>query len=113
MVSPKNNDRVFSKAVGIQRVEDAGVFRLAADRHVAYAHGQRQRLINVVCRSVRVDDFLADGDERSEACEQEIKDENKQSEGDPQIKALVEKAGLKEGSNASPAEFVIEKAFVG
>jgi ferredoxin--NADP+ reductase len=29
------------------------------------------------------------------------------------IKALVEKAGLKEGSNASPAEFVIEKAFVG
>ncbi|MBK8837996.1 MAG: ferredoxin--NADP reductase [Hyphomonadaceae bacterium] len=29
------------------------------------------------------------------------------------IKALVEKAGLKEGSNAHPAEFVIEKAFVG
>jgi ferredoxin--NADP+ reductase len=29
------------------------------------------------------------------------------------IKALVEKAGLKEGSNANPAEFVIEKAFVG
>jgi ferredoxin--NADP+ reductase len=29
------------------------------------------------------------------------------------IKALVEKAGLKEGSNADPAEFVIEKAFVG
>lgn len=29
------------------------------------------------------------------------------------IKALTEKAGLKEGSNASPAEFVIEKAFVG
>lgn len=29
------------------------------------------------------------------------------------IKHLVEKAGLKEGSNASPAEFVIEKAFVG
>jgi len=28
-------------------------------------------------------------------------------------KALVEKAGLTEGSNASPAEFVIEKAFVG
>jgi ferredoxin--NADP+ reductase len=28
-------------------------------------------------------------------------------------KALVEKAGLHEGSNASPAEFVIEKAFVG
>ena len=28
-------------------------------------------------------------------------------------KALVEKAGLNEGSNASPAEFVIEKAFVG
>lgn len=29
------------------------------------------------------------------------------------IKALVEKAGLQEGSNAHPAEFVIEKAFVG
>ncbi len=29
------------------------------------------------------------------------------------IKHLVEKAGLKEGSNANPAEFVIEKAFVG
>ena len=29
------------------------------------------------------------------------------------IKALVEKAGLKEGSNAHPADFVIEKAFVG
>src|SRR5262245_28253831 len=28
-------------------------------------------------------------------------------------KALVEKAGLKEGSNATPAEFVVEKAFVG
>jgi len=28
-------------------------------------------------------------------------------------KALVEKAGLKEGSNADPAEFVVEKAFVG
>lgn len=28
-------------------------------------------------------------------------------------KALVEKAGLKEGSNAEPAEFVVEKAFVG
>jgi ferredoxin--NADP+ reductase len=28
-------------------------------------------------------------------------------------KALVEKAGLREGSNAEPAEFVIEKAFVG
>jgi ferredoxin--NADP+ reductase len=29
------------------------------------------------------------------------------------IKHLVEKAGLTEGSNANPAEFVIEKAFVG
>lgn len=29
------------------------------------------------------------------------------------VKALVEKAGLREGSNAHPAEFVIEKAFVG
>jgi ferredoxin--NADP+ reductase len=29
------------------------------------------------------------------------------------IKALTEKAGLTEGSNAHPAEFVIEKAFVG
>ena len=29
------------------------------------------------------------------------------------IKALCEKAGLKEGSNADPGEFVIEKAFVG
>lgn len=28
-------------------------------------------------------------------------------------KALVERAGLNEGSNASPAEFVVEKAFVG
>ena len=28
-------------------------------------------------------------------------------------KLLCEKAGLREGSNASPAEFVIEKAFVG
>jgi ferredoxin/flavodoxin---NADP+ reductase len=28
-------------------------------------------------------------------------------------KALAEKAGLKEGSNAEPAEFVVEKAFVG
>jgi ferredoxin/flavodoxin---NADP+ reductase len=28
-------------------------------------------------------------------------------------KALVERAGLKEGSNAEPAEFVVEKAFVG
>lgn len=28
-------------------------------------------------------------------------------------KALVELAGLKEGSNAAPAEFVVEKAFVG
>jgi ferredoxin--NADP+ reductase len=28
-------------------------------------------------------------------------------------KALVEKAGLREGSNATPAEFVVEKAFVG
>jgi ferredoxin/flavodoxin---NADP+ reductase len=28
-------------------------------------------------------------------------------------KALVEKAGFKEGSNADPAEFVVEKAFVG
>jgi ferredoxin--NADP+ reductase len=28
-------------------------------------------------------------------------------------KALVEKAGLREGSNAEPAEFVVEKAFVG
>lgn len=28
-------------------------------------------------------------------------------------KALCEKAGLKEGSNAAPAEFVVEKAFVG
>ena len=28
-------------------------------------------------------------------------------------KALMEKAGLKEGSNSSPADFVIEKAFVG
>jgi ferredoxin--NADP+ reductase len=28
-------------------------------------------------------------------------------------KALVEKAGLIEGSNASPAQFVVEKAFVG
>lgn len=29
------------------------------------------------------------------------------------VKALVEKAGLNEGSNAAPAEFVIERAFVG
>jgi len=29
------------------------------------------------------------------------------------IKALTENAGFKEGSNAHPAEFVIEKAFVG
>lgn len=29
------------------------------------------------------------------------------------IKALCEKAGLREGSNADPGEFVIEKAFVG
>ncbi len=29
------------------------------------------------------------------------------------IKHLAEKAGLREGSNANPAEFVIEKAFVG
>ncbi|MCO5146397.1 MAG: ferredoxin--NADP reductase [Aquamicrobium sp.] len=28
------------------------------------------------------------------------------------VKALVEKAGLKEGSNAAPAEFVVERAFV-
>ena len=28
-------------------------------------------------------------------------------------KLLCEKAGLREGSNAHPAEFVIEKAFVG
>jgi ferredoxin--NADP+ reductase len=28
-------------------------------------------------------------------------------------KALMLKAGLKEGSNAAPAEFVIEKAFAG
>ncbi len=28
------------------------------------------------------------------------------------VKALVEKAGLTEGSNAKPAEFVVEKAFV-
>jgi ferredoxin/flavodoxin---NADP+ reductase len=28
-------------------------------------------------------------------------------------RALVEKAGFKEGSNADPAEFVVEKAFVG
>jgi ferredoxin--NADP+ reductase len=28
------------------------------------------------------------------------------------VKALVEKAGLKEGSNAQPAEFVVERAFV-
>lgn len=28
-------------------------------------------------------------------------------------KALMEKAGLKEGSNSNPADFVIEKAFVG
>ncbi|WP_173934379.1 ferredoxin--NADP reductase [Chelativorans sp. Marseille-P2723] len=29
------------------------------------------------------------------------------------VKALVEKAGLKEGSNAVPADFVVERAFVG
>ncbi|PSK87755.1 ferredoxin--NADP+ reductase [Limimaricola soesokkakensis] len=29
------------------------------------------------------------------------------------IKALLEKAGLREGANSDPAEFVIEKAFVG
>ncbi len=29
------------------------------------------------------------------------------------VKRLVEKAGLREGSNADPGEFVIEKAFVG
>ncbi|WEX09621.1 ferredoxin--NADP reductase [Chelativorans sp. AA-79] len=29
------------------------------------------------------------------------------------VKALVEKAGLKEGSNAEPADFVVERAFVG
>ena len=29
------------------------------------------------------------------------------------VKALMLKAGLKEGSNAAPAEFVIEKAFAG
>ncbi|MCV0395248.1 MAG: ferredoxin--NADP reductase [Rhizobiaceae bacterium] len=29
------------------------------------------------------------------------------------VKALVEKAGLTEGSNAKPAEFVVERAFVG
>jgi ferredoxin--NADP+ reductase len=28
-------------------------------------------------------------------------------------RALVEAAGLSEGSNASPAQFVVEKAFVG
>lgn len=29
------------------------------------------------------------------------------------VKTLVEKAGLKEGSNAEPADFVVERAFVG
>jgi ferredoxin--NADP+ reductase len=29
------------------------------------------------------------------------------------VKVLVEKAGLKEGSNAEPADFVVERAFVG
>src|SRR5690606_5483636 len=29
------------------------------------------------------------------------------------VKALAEKAGLREGSNAEPADFVIERAFVG
>lgn len=29
------------------------------------------------------------------------------------VKALVEEAGLKEGSNAEPGEFVVERAFVG
>jgi len=29
------------------------------------------------------------------------------------VKALLEKAGLKEGANSDPAQFVVEKAFVG
>ena len=29
------------------------------------------------------------------------------------IKALLEQAGLREGANSDPAEFVVEKAFVG
>ena len=29
------------------------------------------------------------------------------------VKELVEKAGLVEGSNAAPADFVVERAFVG
>ena len=29
------------------------------------------------------------------------------------VKALVEKAGLEEGSNSAPSQYVIEKAFVG
>jgi ferredoxin/flavodoxin---NADP+ reductase len=29
------------------------------------------------------------------------------------VKALMEKAGLEEGSNSRPADFVIERAFVG
>jgi len=29
------------------------------------------------------------------------------------VKELVEKAGLKEGSNSEPADFVVERAFVG
>jgi ferredoxin--NADP+ reductase len=29
------------------------------------------------------------------------------------IKALLERAGLREGANSDPAEFVVEKAFVG
>ena len=29
------------------------------------------------------------------------------------VKALLEKAGLREGANSDPAEFVVEKAFVG
>ena len=29
------------------------------------------------------------------------------------IKALLEAAGLREGANSDPAEFVVEKAFVG
>ena len=37
----------------------------------------------------------------------------KQRYDDVIVKALVEKAGLNEGSNAAPAEFVIERAFVG
>ena len=29
------------------------------------------------------------------------------------IKAMLEKAGLREGANSEPAEYVVEKAFVG